>query len=269
MARRTSWGVRPTYALVAALATVLLQAGCSAPLRPATAADRATPPALGQCYRLGPRDTASPSSAVAPVPCTTAHTAQTFAIGTLPASTGSAYDDARHGSWIYPRCQSAFQTFLGADESLALRIQLSWAWFRPSERGWASGARWYRCDLVGGTEQATSYADLPASGQGLFSAAPPQQWLTCARGSTVLEAERLPCTRPHDWRAVTTIKLGTPADPYPDDRIVQVRTRDFCSDSVGAWANYPVDYQFGYTYFHEAEWKAGNRRSICWARTTR
>ena len=38
---------------------------------------------------------------------------------------------------------------------------------------------------------------------------------------------------------------------------------------VGAWMNYPVDYEFGYTTFHEAEWKAGNRRSVCWARTTK
>ena len=44
-------------------------------------------------------------------------------------------------------------------------------------------------------------------------------------------------------------------------------TRDFCSDSVGAWLNYPVDYDFGYTWFHEAEWEAGNRRSVCWAKT--
>ena len=54
---------------------------------------------------------------------------------------------------------------------------------------------------------------------------------------------------------------------YPGDRLVEVRSRDFCSDSVGAWMNYPVDYEFGYTYFRRAEWAAGNRRSICWART--
>ena len=35
-----------------------------------------------------------------------------------------------------------------------MRVQLSWAWFRPSERGWKKGDRWYRCDLVGGTAQA-------------------------------------------------------------------------------------------------------------------
>lgn len=32
--------------------------------------------------------------------------------------------------------------------------------------------------------------------------------------------------------------------------------------------SYPVDSQFGYTWFHGAEWKAGNRRSICWAKTS-
>ena len=67
---------------------------------------------------------------------------------------------------------------------------------------------------------------------------------------------------------MTTIVLGDPEDDYPGDRLVEVRTRDFCSRSVGAWLNYPVDYDYGYTWFHEAEWEAGNRRSICWARTT-
>ena len=46
-----------------------------------------------------------------------------------------------------------------------------------------------------------------------------------------------------------------------------MRTRDFCSRSVAAWLNYPIDYDYGFTWFHEAEWKAGNRRSICWAKT--
>ena len=84
----------------------------------------------------------------------------------------------------------------------------------------------------------------------------------------VAEGTKVPCTEPHQWRAVTTIKLGEPDDPYPGDRIVEVTSRDYCSDSVGAWLNYPVDYQFGYTWFHEAEWQAGNRRSVCWAKTS-
>ena len=51
---------------------------------------------------------------------------------------------------------------------------------------------------------------------------------------------------------MTTIKLGEKGDAYPGDRLVQVKTRDFCSDSVGAWLGYPVNYDVGFTWFHEA-----------------
>lgn len=247
----------------------LLTGACDAPLQRATAADRTTPPALGACYRITPKDASQPSNDSEPVPCTSTHTSQTFAIGTLPKSTGSRYGSREQGAWVHRTCTAAFGKFLSVDESLALRIQLSWVWFRPSERGWDKGARWYRCDLVGGPPTATTYAALPATAKGLFRARPPEQWLTCARGTTLASATKLPCSQKHDWRAVTTIKLGEPNDAYPGDRLVEVRSRDFCSDSVGAWMNYPVDYEFAWTSFHEAEWKAGNRRTVCWARTDR
>jgi hypothetical protein len=92
------------------------------------------------------------------------------------------------------------------------------------------------------------------------------RWLVCAAGPTVSGSVKVPCTQPHDWRAVTTISLGGQDDDYPGDRAVEVKTRDFCSKSVGAWLNYPVDYDYGYTWFHKAEWEAGNRRSVCWAK---
>lgn len=262
--------LRTSLPLVVLGAVVLsLVVGCSAPLRRETTADRTTPPRLGACYQLTPKDTDQPSNDSPPVPCSKPHTAQTFAIGTLPASTGSSWSSPGHGRWIYPTCERAFGRFLSVDESMALRAQLSWAWFRPSQRGWDKGARWYRCDVVGGPATATSFATLPTTAKGLFRARPPEQWLTCAQGPAVLGSKKVPCSQPHDWRAVTTIKLGGPTDAYPGDRLVQVRSRDYCSDSVGAWMNYPVGYEFGYTWFHAAEWKAGNRRSVCWARTPR
>jgi hypothetical protein len=245
----------------------LLLTACAAPLKPETVADKTTPPALGACYRLTPEDTDRASNVSAPVACTEPHTSQTFAVGSLPAATGKSYESDAHGTWIFSTCERAFEKFLGVDESLAMRIQLSWAWFRPSERGWDKGARWYRCDVVGGPADAERYADLPTTAKGLFQARPPEQWLTCALGETVLKSKKLPCAQKHNWRAVTSIKLGEPKDPYPGDRLSEVRSRDFCSDSVGAWMNYPVEYEFGYTWFHEAEWQAGNRRAICWAKT--
>ena len=91
--------------------------------------------------------------------------------------------------------------------------------------------------------------------------------MVCVNGPSVNGSPKIPCSEPHSWRAVTTIVLGKPKDPYLGDRLSEVRSRDFCSESVGAWMNYPIDYDYGYTWFHEAEWKAGNRRSICWAKT--
>ncbi len=265
MRRRTR--LRGSATLLALLLPALLLSACAAPLKPETAADKTTPPKLGACYRLTPADTAEASNVSAPVSCSKPHTAETFAVGTLPATTGKDYTSKAHGKWILPTCERAFQRFLSVDESLSMRVQLSWAWFRPSERGWDNGARWYRCDVVGGVAEAKQFAELPTTAKGLFQARPPEQWLTCALGETVLKSKKLPCSDKHNWRAVTTIKLGEPKDAYIGDRLSEVRTRDFCSDWVGAWMNYPVEYEFGYTWFHEAEWQAGNRRSICWAKT--
>ncbi len=144
---------------------------------------------------------------------------------------------------------------------------LSWAWFRPSQDAWDAGARWYRCDVVGGGDESAAYVALPVTARGLLQGPPQDKWMVCVDGPTVVDADRVPCSQEHTWRAVTTIKLGEAKDDYPGDRLVEVTTRDFCSDSVGAWLGYPVDYDFGYTWFHEAEWEAGNRRSICWAKT--
>lgn len=259
-------GRRLVLSLGVAAAALALVSACAGPFGGETSADRLTPPQLGTCRDLTPEHLTAPSNATDPVPCSTDHTAQTFAIGTLPTETGSAYDDKRHGEHVYAACQKAFGEFLGADESVALRSRLSWAWFRPSEKGWTNGARWYRCDVIGGPAGATRLKDLPSDARGMFSTELPDAWMTCARGGTVATGVKVDCTEKHDWRAVTTVKIGQPTDPYPGDRIVEVRSRDFCKDSVGGWMHYPPDYDYGYTWFREAQWSIGNRRSICWAR---
>jgi hypothetical protein len=235
---------------------------------PGPSPDAIKTPVLGACRVLTPDDVAQPSNDSAAVACTGEHTAETFAVGQLPASFDDAdYDDPKLGAWAYSACSSKFQDFLGADESLVMRTVVSWAWFRPSEAAWDDGARWYRCDLVGGGEQSKEFVDLPTTGKGLLLGKPKDRWLVCADGPTVAGSVKVPCTQPHSWRAVTTITLGDKGEDYPGDRVVEVTTRDYCSKSVGAWLNYPVDYDFGYTWFHKAEWEAGNRRSVCWAKT--
>ena len=231
--------------------------------------DAVQAPKLGACRVLAPDDAAQPSNATRTVPCTDKHTAQTYAVGQLPDQFDDAdYDDEALGRFAYQTCSEKFRKFLGADESAQLRTVLSWVWFRPSEKAWEDGARWYRCDVVGGSAESEEYLELPTTAEALLQGRPDDRWMVCAEGPTVASSTKVPCSEPHDWRAVTTIKVGEPEDPYPGDRVVEVTTRDYCSDSVGAWLNYPVDYDYGYTWFHQAEWEAGNRRSVCWAKTS-
>ncbi len=168
---------------------------------------------------------------------------------------------------MFGECEKEFRRFLGGDESAVMRATVTWAWFRPSEAAWDAGARWWRCDVVGGGEESTSLVTLPQTAEGLLVGQPDDRWQVCVDGPSVADSVKIPCTEPHTWRAVSTIVLGEDEDEYPGDRVVASRTRSFCSDSVGAILNYPVDYDYGYTFFHEAEWEAGNRRSICWAKT--
>ena len=231
--------------------------------------DSVEAPELGACRLLTPDDVLQRSNATRTVDCDERHTAETYAVGELPDELRDEdYESAALGAFAYETCGSKFETFLGADESLVMRTVVSWAWFRPSEKAWDDGARWYRCDVVGGGEQSKRLVDLPEDARGLLQGKPKDKWLVCVNGDSVQSAPKIPCTETHTWRAVTTIKLGQPEDPYPGDRLVEVRSRDFCSDSVGAWLGYPPEYDFGYTWFHEAEWKAGNRRSVCWPKTT-
>jgi hypothetical protein len=109
--------------------------------------------------------------------------------------------------------------------------------------------------------------DLPTDAHDLLASGDPDTWLACADGPTVAHGTKVPCTATHTWRAVTTIKLGAPTDPYPGDDVVEARTRNYCEESVRSWLHYPSDYQYGYTWFKEDRWTQGNRRSVCWART--
>jgi hypothetical protein len=254
-------------ALALALACVLLT-GCTGSADGEEDELSLDPPAPGACRLLEPADVAKSSDDSAVVPCTEAHTAETFLVAELEGPLAEAeYDDPALAEEAYRRCTRQLRRFTGADESLALRTVLSWAWFRPSEEQWEQGARWYRCDVVGGTDASAVLVGLPRTAKGVLLGIPGDRWMACVDGEEVLGAVPVPCTEPHQWRAATTIVVGKEDARYPGDRVVEVLSRDYCSDSVGAWMNYPLDYEYAYTFFGEAEWDAGNRRSVCWART--
>jgi hypothetical protein len=227
-------------------------------------------PRTGECRVLAPEDIAEPSNDSPAVGCGQPHTAETFLVDEFVGRTADlSWDDPALGAAAYDRCQPRWRRFVGADESLALRTLLEWAWFRPTEEQWEAGARWYRCDVVAGTEESAQLPALQPTARGALLGRPDDRWMACVDGATVNGSPWVPCASPHSWRAVTTVVVGDKDAGYPGDRLVEVVSRDYCRESVVAWLDYPLDYEFGYTYFHRAEWERGNRRSVCWARTTR
>jgi hypothetical protein len=254
--------------VVLLLGTAVALSGCLGRSEGDGSSASTTAPDVGACRTLTPNDAAHPSNSTVPEPCSQPHTAQTYAVDPLPSQfTHAAYDDPDVAAYAYRTCTQQFMDYTGADESLSMRTILSWAWFRPTAAAWDHGARWFRCDVIGGGAQSTRYIDLPATTQDLLTGRPKDVWMVCAQGATVDGSVKVPCSEKHDWRAVTTIVLGDASAKYPGDQAVQARTKDFCSKSVGAWLDYPVDYDFGYSWFQQPEWDAGNRRSVCWART--
>jgi len=225
-------------------------------------------PKPGACRVLEPADIAAASNDTEPVTCSKPHNAETFLVGPFKGDLADAeYDDERLGQHVYERCSKGFRKFTGADESLAMRSVVSWAWWRPSADDWDAGARWFRCDVVGGTDKSTELVELPKTAKGVLLGIPADRWMACVDAAQVSGSPQVPCSEPHTWRAVSTVVVGKDDEKYPGARVVEVLSRDYCSDWVGAWMNYPVDYEYAYTWFSKGEWEAGNRRSICWAGT--
>lgn len=259
---------RLTAALVVGTLIAFL-AACGGSSRGDLPADLAAPPSNGDCRNLKPADLRDSINNTPVIDCAKEHTAQTFHVGRFEGtSVGTQPVDTVLAPLVYEACQSEFMDFLGANVSIAMRSTLTWVWFRPSDVGWERGARWFRCDVVGGGEQSKQLTSLPETAEGLLAGVPDDSWMACAEGPTVDGAVKLPCSEPHDWRAVSTVVLGAEKDTYPGAEEVESLTQRYCSDQVGAWLGYPVeDYEFGFTWFQQREWDAGNRRSVCWAKT--
>ncbi len=262
-------GVAAPVVLLAGLLTACGEQPQGANVDPAQV-DSVELPLINVCRKITPEDLANTTNASKIVDCENPHTAETYHVQTLPAKFDDTdYNSSSLGTFAMQTCAPAFTNFLSTDESTSMRTVIGWVWFRPSEEAWDDGARWFRCDAVGGSESSPELINLPTTTKGLLAEGPTDEWMACVDAPSVSEAPRIPCDQPHLWRAVTTIKLGGPEAEYPGDKKALERTKEFCSGSVSAWLGYPPDFDFGYTWFGATAWEAGNRRSVCWARTNK
>lgn len=249
------------------LAAALLLGGCtgdsdepgSAPTggtEEPTATASPTPPPQPRdrsCYRIDHADALAPTAEVDSVPCTTRHTAMTYAVGDL----GPGVDPAR-------TCTRRFATFVGGTPEDRQLTMLRPVWFTPTEADLEAGASWYRCDAV-----ALAGADrlAPLTGRLKGALGRERQRDTYAMCGTARPGtpgfERVACSGRHSWRAVATVPFD--AERYPG--LAQVRTagEEPCQDAGAAAAGGSLDYEWGYEWPTAEQWRAGQRYGICWA----
>ncbi|MBJ7529767.1 MAG: hypothetical protein JHD04_09650, partial [Nocardioides sp.] len=73
---------------------------------------------------------------------------------------------------------------------------------------------------------------------------------------------RVVCSRPHSWRAISVVDLGTGA--YPGVDAVRTRGETPCEDAGRDAAADPLSFRWGYEWPTAEQWADGQTYGLCW-----
>jgi hypothetical protein len=270
-----------TLALLALVGAVAL-AGCSSD-EPADEPDAPTetpseaetseapppPPKAGACYRLSVDDAQAASTNAEPVPCRQDHTARTAFVGKVSRLAGgnATPDDPAVARKLSDDCRQRGLTFLGGDPVTQNLSRFVTVGFVPTASEIDAGAEWYRCDVVafGNGERLLQLpferrlAGILDQGDALDT------FGTCGTAAPGTDDfERVACSLPHSWRALTTIRVAD-SDRYPGAAEVRRSGDEECADQVEDQAGPTTEIQYGWEWPTRAQWDAGQRFGFCWA----
>ncbi len=235
----------------------------------APAPPRARPaprPRAGACYRLSYDEALAPTTEADPVRCRRGHTAETFFVGTLDTAVGGhllAVDSEQVRAQPAAVCPRRLLSFLGGDER-ALRLSVLRAvWFSPTLEQSDEGQDWFRCDVIAlADSEVLSPLDV-APRRALAAAASRTAYAVCGTAEPGTRGfRRVPCGRPHRWRAISDYELSG-AD-YPGLGRVRQIADDRCRGVGREQADDPLTFQWGFDYPTRAQWRAGLHYGLCW-----
>jgi len=256
----------------------VLLGGCggssTAPKQPVTSApppvaSPAPKPAASACHTMTWDQAVAPTaSGGTAVPCSSQHTAQTYAVGTLSTVVQGhllAVDSDKVQAQAAQKCPAALPAYLGGDQE-ALRLSMLRAvWFTPSVQQAAQGADWYRCDVIalaGDQRLATITGPL----KGVLGSAHARDWAMCGTAQPGTAGfNRVPCSAAHSWKALKTVAL--PQGRYPGQAAVQKAGQAPCQQAAKDVAADALNYRWGYEWPTAEQWKNGQTYGICWAPT--
>lgn len=195
-------------ALVSALSTVLLAAGCGAATsgRAGLPTGSVTP---GTCkLKTTAEEVVALSDTSPAVPCSTPHTLQAYALGRLDPAVAALGPDRPVSEILTARdgdvCPLTVRDFLGA-EPLDSQWGLSVFAKYPTRAEWRGGERTVVCDLVVSAPTGVVPA-LSVSLEGALRHDDSARFRLCSRG-----ADLLTCDQPHTAERAGDVPVGDPS----------------------------------------------------------
>jgi hypothetical protein len=251
--------MRAVRALLTAAATAALVAGGIATAQPAAAA-----PAKGACYAYTAAVLKAVSSEAPAVDCATAHTGETYYVGTVTDRFGvpSQSSQAMRLSAARPCTTAAMNAYLGMpDRKLPSRFRT--AVLFPTDVQWAAGERWVRCDVV--LQGGLALKPITGTAAALVASTPQTQFDFCTPGQPNAKAtSAYPCTTPKkNWIKVLDAELGGPGSKFPGQSTVERKTRNLCEKQGKKWSakqKYPGWWAIWPT---AVGWRQGHRSAQC------
>ena len=236
------------------------------PTAPAPTATERPFPKDRACYRLTVKQAVAPTADLPPVDCSKRHTSITFAVGRLDNVAGGhllAIDSQRVQDAVAEICPAKFAEFVGGSEEAQRLSMLRTVWFTPTVEESDRGAEWYRCDAIA---VAADDQLAPLSGRLAGVLGTPEgrdRYGMC--GTTAPddpEFERVICSEPHRWRAITTVDFEP--GRYPGVDAVRSRGQTPCEDAGASAADDVLDYEWGYEWPTKEQWQQGQTFGRCW-----
>lgn len=240
------------------------QSATSSPAPPPRATPAPRPP-RNACYDLGYNEALAPTSESPSQSCRRPHTAETYGVGRVDNLADGhllAVDSQQVQRQVARTCPAELSDFVGGTREDLRLSMLRPVWFTPTLAQSAAGADWYRCDVVSllrderlatvrGSLEGVLDTPQGRTRYGMCGTAPPDQQ----------NFKRVACSRPHSWRAISVVDLGS--GRYPGKQAVN-QAAQACEDAAREAAADPLDYDSGYEGPDREEWAAGKTFVRCW-----
>lgn len=229
------------------------------------------PPSSGSCRVLRPRDLNTVVNDTPTVPCKQRHTAVTFHVGKLPAGAvegATSSGDDKVEAAAERMCSREFSDYVGGTRGNRMLTSLRSTFFLPDAEQFDLGARWVRCDLFAYADD-TALAELPGRLKGALDNADLRADLgICSRVSPKHpKFMHIICTRDHQWRAVSRVRLGKEQAKFPGGPELSDQAAAACRKVVRNYLDTREAFSYGFEVPRRESWADGDRFGFCWAET--